>query len=65
MVVYKTIQHINLHILYIIYIKTNSKIQELSKSNKYIKSYQQNKFEFLDYVFSICNSFEFKATEEE
>ena len=40
--------YINLHILYTIQVKTSSKIQELQESNKYIKSYQQNKFEFLD-----------------
>ena len=44
----KNVLHINLHILYIILVKTSSKIQELQKSNKYIKSYQQNKFEFLE-----------------
>ena len=43
--------HINLHILFIIYFKTSSNIQKLSKSNKYIKSYQQNKYEFLDHSF--------------
>ena len=41
---YKNILHINLHILFIIYFKTNSEIQKLSKSNKYIKSYIQNIF---------------------
>ena len=43
----RNILYINLHIPYIIHIKTSSKIQESRKSNKYIKSYQQNKFEFL------------------
>ena len=50
----QNILHINLHILYIIHIKTSSKIQELQESNKYIKSYQQNKFELLEkYYFNI------------
>ena len=40
------ILHINLDILYIIQVKTSSRIQELQESNKYIKSYQQNKLEF-------------------
>ena len=40
--------HINLHILYFIQVKTSSKIQELSKSIKYIKSYQENMIEFLN-----------------
>ena len=31
-VVYKNTQHINLHILYIIHVKTNSNIHELSKN---------------------------------
>ena len=34
---------------------------KLSKSNKYIKSYHQNKFEFLDYLFLFV---EFKVTHE-
>ena len=44
----QNILYINLHILYIIQVKTSSKIQELQESNKYIKSYQQNKIVFLD-----------------
>ena len=48
------ILYINLHILYIIHIKTSSKIQEVQESNMYIKSYQQNKFELLDkYCFNM------------
>ena len=47
----QNISRINLHILYIIHIRTRSKIQE---SNKYIKSYQQNKLEVLDkYYFAL------------
>ena len=38
--------HINLHILLIIYFKDKLKIQESLKSNKYIKSYQENMIEF-------------------
>ena len=52
--------HINLHILYIIHIKTSSRIQESSKSNKYIKSYQENMIEF-GFFISIYISFEFKV----
>ena len=44
----QNILHINLHFLYIIHIKTSWKIQELEESIKYIKSYQENKIEFLD-----------------
>ena len=44
----QNIFYINLHILYIIQVKTCSKIQELQESNKYIKSYKHNKFEFLE-----------------
>ena len=44
--VYKNLLHINLHILFIIYFKTNLNIQKLLKSNKYIKRYIQNKFEY-------------------
>ena len=42
----QNILHINLHILYIVQFMTSTKIQELLESDKYIKSYQQNKFEF-------------------
>ena len=45
-VVYKNILHINLYILYIIHIKTSSRIQELSKYIKYIKRYKQNNFNY-------------------
>ena len=44
----QNVLYINLHILYIIHIKTSSKIQESRKSNKCIISYQQNMIEFLD-----------------
>ena len=37
----RIILHINLHNVVIIQVKTNSKIQKLLKSNKYIKSYIQ------------------------
>ena len=36
------------HMLYIIQFKTSGNIQELQESIKYIKSYQENKIEFLD-----------------
>ena len=39
------ILHINLHILYIYFIKINSNLKELQESNNYIKSYQENKIE--------------------
>ena len=58
------ILHINLHIIYIIHIKASSKIQESRKSNKYIKSYKQNNvFNILINLLSICNIFEFQATQ--
>ena len=40
----KNILHINSHIVGLIYFKAISKIQKLSKSNKYIKRYIQNNF---------------------
>ena len=40
--------HINLHILYIYFTKMNLKLREFQVSNKCIKSYQENKIEFLD-----------------
>ena len=39
--------YINLHILLNILCTASSKLQELSKSIKYIKSYQENRIEFL------------------
>ena len=39
------ILHINLHILFVIQVKTSQKIQESRKSNKYLKSYQINKID--------------------
>ena len=44
--------HINLHILLIILCKATSRIQELSKYIKYIKSYKQNNLNyFVKFVF--------------
>ena len=43
-----------------IQVKTSSKIQELSKSNKYIKSYQENMIEVGLYI-SVYISFELKV----
>ena len=57
----QNILHTNLHILYIILIKTSLKIQESRKFNNYIKSYQQNMIEFWINFISICISFEFQV----
>ena len=38
--------HINLHILYIYFIKMNLDWKEFQVSNKSMKSYQENKIEF-------------------
>ena len=38
--------HISLHILYIYFIKLNLNLKEFQESNKYTKSYQENKIEF-------------------
>ena len=43
--------HINLHILYIYFIKLNLNLKEFQESNNYIKSYQENKIEVLDELF--------------
>ena len=61
-VVYKNTLYINLHTLFIIHIKTSSRIQELLRSIKYIKIYIQNNFMIVFNLFCICNAFEFKAT---
>ena len=42
------ILHINLHILYFYFTKMNLNLKELQESKEYIKSYQENKIEFLD-----------------
>ena len=39
--------HINLH-LYMYFVKVNLYLKEFHESNNYIKSYQENKIEFLD-----------------
>ena len=46
--------------LYIIQVKTSSKIYALSKSNKYIKSYQENMIEFW-IIYFYFYSFEFRV----
>ena len=38
--------HINLHILYINFIKLNLNLKEFQASNKYFNSYQENKIEY-------------------
>ena len=38
--------HINLHILYIHFIKFNLNLKEYQESNNYFKSYQVNKIEY-------------------
>ena len=43
--------HINLHILYIYFIKLNLNLKEFQESNKCIKRYQENKFEFWDELY--------------
>ena len=47
--------HINLHILYILFIKMNLNLKEFQESNNYIKSYQENKIEFLDEIYFNLN----------
>ena len=60
-VIYKNTLHINLHMLFIIYIKTSSNIQESSKSIKYIKSYKENMIESLEEIDFIYITFEFQV----
>ena len=45
-IIYKNIVHINLYILFLIYFKTISKMQKLSKSNKFIRRYIQNNYNY-------------------
>ena len=44
---------INLHILYILFIKLNFDLKEFQVSNNYFKSYQENKMKFLDELWLI------------
>ena len=54
-------KYINLHLLNIVQFKKSSKIQELLKSNMYIKSYQENMIEFWKNVILIRITFEFQV----
>ena len=55
--------HLNLHILFIVQLKTSRKIQELQESIKYIESYQENNIEFLDeFDFQFVFHLNFKKT---
>ena len=47
--------HINLHILYILFIKLNLDLKEFPESNKYIKCYQESEIEFLDELYFNLN----------
>ena len=48
--------HINLHILYILFIKLNFDLKEFQVSNNnYFKSYQENKMKFLDELYFNLN----------
>ena len=40
--------HINLHFLYIYFIKMNLNLKEFQESNKYFDSYQEARLNFLD-----------------
>ena len=46
---------INIHILYILFIKLNLNLKEFQESNTYIKSYQEDKIEFLDELYFNLN----------
>ena len=47
--------HINLHILYIHFIKFNLNLKEFQGSNNYFKRYQLNKIEYLDELYNSWN----------
>ena len=47
--------HINLHILYILFIKLNYDLKEFQVSNNYFKGYQENKMKFLDELYFNLN----------
>ena len=52
--------HINLHILYIYFIKLNFGLKELQESNNYFKSYQETKMKFWMNYILIELTFEFE-----
>ena len=47
--------HINLHILYILFIKLNLNLKEFQESNIYFKHYQANKIEYFDELYFNLN----------
>ena len=47
--------HINLHILYIYFIKLNLNLKEFQESIHYFKSYQLNKIEYFDETYFNLN----------
>ena len=47
--------HINLHILYIHFIKLILYLKEVQESNNYFQSYQENKIEFMDELYFNLN----------
>ena len=47
--------HINLHILYIHFIKLNLNLKEFQESSIYFTSYQEDKIEFLDELYFNLN----------
>ena len=47
--------HINLYILYILFIKLNFDLKELQVSNNYFTSSQENKMKFLDGLYFNLN----------
>ena len=55
--------HINLFILYILFIKLNFDLKEFQVSNNYFKSYQDNKMKFWDELFLIYIEFEYQLDE--
>ena len=47
--------HINIHILYILFIRLNLNLKEFQESNIYFKSYQVNKIEYFDELYFNLN----------
>ena len=47
--------HINLYILYILFIKLHLNLKEFQESNIYFESYHENKIEFLDNLYFNLN----------
>ena len=53
--------HINIHVVYIHFIKFNLNLIEFQESNNYLKGYQLNKIEYFVELYFNLNEFEYQT----